>query len=72
MKVLKNLAHKGECTVVSTIHQPQTKIWNMMDNLILLVGGEIVYQGLCAKAELYFANLGYPCPDKSNPAGAYV
>ena len=65
---LKKLARRGECTVITTIHQPQTKIWEMMDNLLLLVAGEIVYQGLCSKAVDYYASLGYPCPDRSNPA----
>ena len=65
---LKKLARRGECTVITTIHQPQTKIWEMMDNLLLLVAGEIAYQGLCSKAVDYYASLGYPCPDRSNPA----
>jgi len=67
-RTLKKLARRGECTVITTIHQPQTKIWEMMDNLIMLVGGEIAYQGLRAKAVDYYASLGYPCPDRSNPA----
>jgi ATP-binding cassette subfamily G (WHITE) protein 2 len=54
--------------VITTIHQPQTKIWEMMDNLLLLVAGEITYQGLCSKAVDYYASIGYPCPDRSNPA----
>jgi ATP-binding cassette subfamily G (WHITE) protein 2 len=65
---LKKLARRGECTVITTIHQPQTKIWEMMDNLLLLVAGEITYQGLCSKAVDYYASIGYPCPDRSNPA----
>jgi len=67
-RTLKKLARRGECTVITTIHQPQTKIWQMMDNLIMLVAGEIAYQGLRAKAVDYYASLGYPCPDLSNPA----
>jgi ATP-binding cassette, subfamily G (WHITE), member 2 len=65
MHTMKDL---GQCTVVCTIHQPQTKIFNLIDNLLLMKKGEIVYQGACSKAELYFAQAGYPCPDKMNPA----
>ena len=68
MNALKDLCQKGECTVVCTIHQPQTKIYNLIDNLILMRKGEIVYQGPCSKAELYMAQAGYPCPDRTNPA----
>jgi ATP-binding cassette subfamily G (WHITE) protein 2 len=68
MHTMKDLVERGECTVVCTIHQPQTKIFNIIDNLLLMKLGEIVYQGACAKAEQYFAEAGYPCPDKMNPA----
>ena len=68
MHTMKDLCTKGECTVVCTIHQPQTKIFNLIDNLLLMKKGEIVYQGACAKAELYFSQAGYPCPEKMNPA----
>ena len=68
MRTLKKLAKSGQMTVVCTIHQPRTMIWEMMDNLILLVQGEIVYQGGCHDAEEFFASQGYPCPAKSNPA----
>jgi ATP-binding cassette subfamily G (WHITE) protein 2 len=34
--LLRDLAHSGQCTVVTTIHQPQTKIFQMFDDLILL------------------------------------
>ena len=68
MSTLKDLCERGVCTVVCTIHQPQTKIFYLLDNLLLMKKGEIVYQGSCAKADAYFAEAGYPCPDKMNPA----
>jgi ATP-binding cassette, subfamily G (WHITE), member 2 len=58
MGTLKDLSERGICTVVCTIHQPQTKIFNLLDNLLLMKKGEIIYQGSCAKAELYFAEAG--------------
>lgn len=68
MTSLKALADAGECTVVCTIHQPQTKIFNILDNLILMKKATIVYQGAANCAEKYFAAYGYPCPDRCNPA----
>ena len=68
MTTLKGMADAGECTIVCTIHQPQTKIYNLIDNLLLMKKGEIVYQGRCDKAEAFFAVQGFPCPEKMNPA----
>lgn len=68
METLKGLASRGECTVVSTIHQPQTKIFNLFDNLILMKSGNIVYQGNAANSLNYFERMGFPCPPMTNPA----
>ncbi len=65
---LKNLSDLGVCTVVTTIHQPQLKIFNLFDNLILMKRGEIVYQGSCQKSLLFLENAGLPCPPGVNPA----
>eukprot|EP01035_Chromulina_nebulosa_P019214 gene19214-25065_t len=67
-KILKDLSNRGECTVVTTVHQPQTKIFNLFDNLILMRKGDIVYQGSASKAVDYFEKLGYPFPEHTNPA----
>ncbi len=42
--LLKRLASSRTVTVVCTIHQPQAKIFNLFDTLILLNRGNIVYQ----------------------------
>lgn len=65
---LKNLADLGVCTVVCTIHQPQVKIFDLFDNLILMKKGQIVYQGSCKKSLLFLEVAGTPCPPGVNPA----
>ena len=65
---LKNLAETGQCTVVCTIHQPQQKIFNLFDNLILLKRGKVVYQGSCQKSLIFLESIGLPCPADVNPA----
>jgi ATP-binding cassette subfamily G (WHITE) protein 2 len=37
-RTLKQLADEGNCTVICTIHQPQTKIYELFDDLMLLKG----------------------------------
>ena len=65
---LKDLTTQGICTVVCTIHQPQRKIFDLFDNLILMKKGQIVYQGACQKSLLFLEMLGKPCPADMNPA----
>jgi ATP-binding cassette, subfamily G (WHITE), member 2 len=38
-------AHSKAVTIVCAIHQPQAKIFNLFDSLILLKGGNIIFQG---------------------------
>ncbi|KAI9091503.1 P-loop containing nucleoside triphosphate hydrolase protein [Phlyctochytrium arcticum] len=44
-ETLKKLAASGLCTVVCTIHQPQSRIFQLFDDLLLLKSGKIVYYG---------------------------
>ena len=65
---LKELVHNWNCTVVCTIHQPQSKIFNMFENLLLLKSGRILYQGSTTGALTFYECAGYPCPPLTNPA----
>lgn len=67
-RALKHLALSGECTVVCTIHQPQQKIFELFDNLILMKLGSIIYQGAAHKSLDYFNAIGKPVPQGENPA----
>jgi len=71
LEVLKALAKSGR-NVVSTIHQPSSTIFAHFDNLMLMVRGQIVYQGPAATAVNYFEKIGYPCPELTNPADFFM
>lgn len=64
---LKKLALNGK-TVVATLHQPSSEIFHMIDDLIVMAAGEIIYCGPAAAAVSYFSTLGFKCPMYSNPA----
>lgn len=68
MKTLRDLTENDELTVITTIHQPQTKIFELFHNITFLRNGEIAYQGSTPGAVKYFASIGYPNPYRSNPA----
>ena len=55
-------------TVVCSIHQPQSKIFNLFDSLILLKNGYTIYQGPRKQAMEVFHSAGFPCPLYTNPA----
>lgn len=72
MESLGDLARKENRTVISTIHQPNTDIFDMFDRLVLLARGEIIYFSKADCAVDYFSNLGYTCPDTSNPCDYFM
>lgn len=68
VSLLSELAHETSRTIIVTIHQPPSEIFHMLDDLLLLADGRVVYYGAAADAVPYFSNLGYPCPMYTNPA----
>ncbi|CAL9766210.1 unnamed protein product, partial [Musa acuminata subsp. burmannicoides] len=66
---LRRLAVEKGRTVVTTIHQPSSRLYRMFDKLVLLSEGNAIYYGRAAAAVDYFASVGFPCPiDGVNPA----
>ena len=72
MKYLSDLAVQKNIAVVATIHQPSTEIWDKFDNLCLLSAGDLIYFGRAKESINYFGNIGYICPQYSNPADYFL
>ena len=72
-ETLKELALSGR-TVISTIHQPNSDIFENFDRLMLLAQGKIIYFNYANLAVDYFASLGpeYKCAELSNPADHFM
>lgn len=66
-----SLAKKGR-TVICTIHQPSSAVYNMFSKVMLLVEGKTVFFGSPEQALMHFLELGYACPQYSNPAEHFV
>lgn len=64
---LKNLASEGN-TVVMSIHQPRSSIFEMIDDLCLLSEGKLIYCGPSNAVLSYFSAQGFTCPEHYNPA----
>ena len=65
---LSRLAHDQQRTIICTLHQPSSDIFHLIDDLVLLSGGRVVYAGPREESIDYFAQLGYACPRYNNPA----
>jgi hypothetical protein len=67
IKVLKKIANAG-CSVLFTIHQPSSDVFNSFDRLILLNKGMVMYQGAVKDVPEFFAKHNHPMPPNYNPA----
>ncbi|CAF0924139.1 unnamed protein product [Adineta steineri] len=72
LHTLHKLAHgksqEKAVTIVCSIHQPQSKIFDLFDSLVLLKAGNIIYQGPRNQAMEVYHAAGFPCPLYTNPA----
>lgn len=67
-KLLADYAHSGH-SVIATLHQPSTDIFNLFDDLLLLAEGRVIFYGEAGKVIEYFEEfLGREFPKYSNPA----
>jgi len=65
---LLNKVAKAGSSVLVTIHQPASEVFNSFDSLILLNQGRVMYQGGVEKVPLFFADRGFALPINHNPA----
>ncbi|XP_067681293.1 ATP-binding cassette sub-family G member 8-like [Haliotis asinina] len=71
VNTLSNLA-KNDRTVLLSIHQPRSDIFELFDMVLLLSRGQVVYFGEAKKMVDYFTDLGFPCPELTNPCDHYM
>lgn len=70
--ILKRISREDGTTVICTLHQPRSNIFNLFDRLILLHSGRILYQGLPSDAIQFFQLCGHPCPSYTNPPDFFM
>ncbi|KAL2607799.1 hypothetical protein R1flu_026372 [Riccia fluitans] len=71
VSTLRNLAHDGR-TVLCSIHQPSSEVFQLFGTLCLLSSGRQVYFGNLPGALKFFERTGFPCPPLQNPADHYL
>ncbi|OQS03598.1 ATP-binding Cassette (ABC) Superfamily [Thraustotheca clavata] len=68
---LQALERKGR-TMVATIHQPSSELFDLFDRLYLLSDGQPVYNGKASETVEFFSSLGYKCPTYTNPTDYFT
>uniref|UniRef100_A0AAV1V5T7 ABC transporter domain-containing protein n=1 Tax=Peronospora matthiolae TaxID=2874970 RepID=A0AAV1V5T7_9STRA len=71
MKYILKLCREGK-TVVCTIHQPSSLVYDMFTNVIVLSQGRTVYGGSRYNMIQHFASIGFSCPTYTNPAEYFI
>jgi hypothetical protein len=51
-----------------SIHQPRSDVFALLDDVVLLSRGRLVWSGTSPGMLEHFAKLGLPCPPNTNPA----
>ncbi|KAI0685355.1 P-loop containing nucleoside triphosphate hydrolase protein [Cytidiella melzeri] len=68
MEALQDIARSGR-TVIASLHQPRSDIYNMADNFTILAKqGNVVFHGPRDQLLPHFALAGYVCPPLYNPS----
>ncbi|KAL3724977.1 hypothetical protein ACJRO7_030053 [Eucalyptus globulus] len=70
-QTLRGLSRDGR-TVIASIHQPSSEVFELFDRLCLLSGGKTVYFGEASEAYEFFAQAGFPCPALRNPSDHFL
>ncbi|KAJ3682248.1 hypothetical protein LUZ60_014821 [Juncus effusus] len=70
-QTLRALARDGR-TVIASIHQPSSEVFELFDRLCLLSNGKTVYFGQASDAYEFFAQAGFPCPSLRNPSDHFL
>ncbi|CAF0727414.1 unnamed protein product [Brachionus calyciflorus] len=69
--IMYEQARSGK-TIICTIHQPSTQIYEKFDTLCLLSEGRVAFLGSRVEAPAYFTRIGYQCPSNYNPADYFI
>ncbi|XP_040999064.1 ABC transporter G family member 11-like [Juglans microcarpa x Juglans regia] len=70
-QTLHGLSRDGR-TVIASIHQPSSEVFQLFDRLYLLSGGKTVYFGEASEAYEFFGQAGFPCPALRNPSDHFL
>lgn len=73
LEILENLCTKCGKTIILTIHQPRSELFQKFGHVLLLSrSGKVVFNGSPRKMIDYFSDMGYVCPEYTNVADYFL
>jgi len=72
IELLKNLAKTKGKTILLTIHQPNSLIFQLFDKVLLLSGGNQIFYGTINGSVAFFDSAGYTVPESTNPSDHFL
>ncbi|KAK9197235.1 hypothetical protein WN943_005370 [Citrus x changshan-huyou] len=58
LTTIKRLANSSR-TIITTIHQPSSRLYHVFDKVVLLSGGSPIYNGPASTTLEYFSSIGF-------------
>ncbi|CCD71158.2 ABC transporter domain-containing protein [Caenorhabditis elegans] len=70
--VLKKLAETRNMTILLTIHQPSSQVFQLFDSIYMMVNGDVAFCGSQSGAEKMWSEMKLPIPMNFNPSDHYL
>eukprot|EP00730_Choanoeca_flexa_P017158 TRINITY_DN8223_c0_g1_i1.p1 TRINITY_DN8223_c0_g1~~TRINITY_DN8223_c0_g1_i1.p1 ORF type:complete len:653 (+),score=153.38 TRINITY_DN8223_c0_g1_i1:329-2287(+) len=70
--MLRTLASTEQRTIVASLHQPSSQLFQQMDKLLLMTEGHTAYFGAANQALAHFDKAGIACHENYNPADFFL
>ncbi|XP_057532373.1 ABC transporter G family member 25 isoform X2 [Amaranthus tricolor] len=68
ISTLQGLARKGGKTIITSIHQPSSRVYQMFDSVLVLCDGRSIYFGKGSETMSWFQSVGFQPSFPMNPA----
>ncbi|CAD2106776.1 hypothetical protein YYG_00932 [Plasmodium vinckei petteri] len=62
VECMKKMSRFSNTTILSSLHQPSSQIFEKFDKLIAINSGYIIYQGKTTDLDTYLRKIGFICP----------
>ncbi len=63
---------QGELSVIISIHQPNSRILELFDHILLVGRGGMIFFGTLSEAKGYFSEIGFPAPEVYTPTDFFL
>ncbi|RZC90242.1 hypothetical protein C5167_028332 [Papaver somniferum] len=68
IKFMKQMVHEVDATMIISLLQPAPETFELFDDIVLISGGEIIYQGPRENVLEFFESMGFKCPERKGVA----